>query len=281
MKNSSLWILFILITMAARIAYGHEEAIRFQLESSTNQCLYDIEVVLPAGNLSSEVKYPVVYCMDWFILDDYLKALPELMALGSLVEPYILVGITEGTTTADWASMRTRDYTPAMPTDEFTRSYLYEEALEMAGGAGEFSAFIKNELLPEIESEYPADPTRRCFAGYSFGSLLGVYLLTDDPLLFQYYLLGSPSLWYNEYYLTAELENMPLDQFSMIRKIYVSVGDQESWEMLKSYDLLRSALQEKGFESMRLKLEIIDSSGHVGAMPISLYNGLRFIFGSK
>jgi len=278
MKNLYLWLVLILIATKICIAYGQDEIFRFQLESTTNQCIYEIEVVIPAGSLSTEKKYPVVYCMDWFILDEYYKALPRLMALGSLVESYIQVGITQGTTTGDWAAMRTRDYTPAQPTDEYSKSSMYQEAIEMTGGAEEFSAFIRNELLPKIESEYPADPTRRCFAGYSLGGLLGVYLLTDDPLLFQYYLLGSPSLWFNKYYLTSELENLPVDQFSMIKKIYVSVGDEESWEMLKSFDLLRSALHQTGFENPRLKYEIIESSGHVGAMPISLYNGLRFIF---
>jgi len=280
-KNLYLWFLFILIATVISTSYGQDETIRFQLESSSNRCLYDIEVVIPAGSLSSEEKIPVVYCMDWFILGDYYKALPGLMALGSLVEPCILVGIAQGTTTADWAAMRTRDYTPAQPADEYTRNYMYQEAIEMAGGAGEFSAFIRDELIPEIESDYPADPARRCFAGYSLGGLLGVYLMTDDPLLFQYYLLGSPSLWFNEYYLASELESVPLDQLSMIRKIYISVGDEESWEMLKSFDLLRSALRQLEFENSRFKQEIIESSGHVGAMPISLYNGLRFIFSSK
>jgi len=51
--------------------------------------------------------------MDWFILGDYLESLPKLMSLGSLTEPYILVGISQGSTSDDWAVMRTRDFTPA------------------------------------------------------------------------------------------------------------------------------------------------------------------------
>jgi hypothetical protein len=48
--------------------------------------------------------------------------------------------------------------------------------------------------------------------------------------------------------------------------------------MLKSFDLMRSALTRTAGGSPETKAEIIDAAGHVGAMPISLYNGFRFIF---
>ncbi|MBU1636196.1 hypothetical protein KKC97_00840 [bacterium] len=281
MNDSLSWQVLALIMVFVSTVYGEEPELRFQLKSATNQCEYDIKVVMPAGGGASDAGFPVVYCMDWYILGDYLEALPKMMVLGRLVEPYILVGITQGSTAGDWAVMRTRDYTPAQPIDEYSKSNMYQEALELAGGADKFSAFIRSELIPKIESEFPADSARRCFVGYSLGSLLGVYLLETDPQLFQYYLLGSPSLWYNEYYLTDELEQIPPYKFDEIERVYVSVGEDESWEMLKSYDLLRSALNGLEIEDSKLKFEIISSSGHVGAMPISLYNGLRFLFGNK
>jgi predicted alpha/beta superfamily hydrolase len=277
-KNSFFWLVLALCWTLVGSSYGEEHANRFRLESKAVRCVYEIEVVVPSGSLPPGTKYPVAYCMDWFILGDYLKALPKLMALGRLAEPYILVGITQGSTTDDWAAMRTRDFTPAHPTDEYSKSNTYARALEATGGAARFSAFLKNELIPQIESEYPADPSRRCFVGYSLGGLLGVHLLTEDPQLFQNYLLGSPSLWFNDYYLSSELEKMSADQLGAIQRAYVSVGEEESWEMLKSFDILRSALHRNGLEDTRMRAEIIDAAGHVGAMPISLYNGFRFIF---
>ena len=129
----------------------------------------------------------------------------------------------------------------------------------MTGGAAQFAVFLEEELIPYIESKYPADPSRRCFAGYSLGGLLGVHLLTANPQLFQNYLLGSPSLWYNHYYLGPELEKMPPDRLRAIKRVYLSVGEEESWEMLKGFDILRSALREKGFTDSRAKMEIIIS----------------------
>ncbi|MFH1312701.1 MAG: alpha/beta hydrolase-fold protein [Candidatus Eisenbacteria bacterium] len=261
-------------------SYGQDDANRFEIESEAVRTRYEIEVVVPPGTPPPGTVYPVVYCMDWFILGDYLKALPGLMDLGRLTEPYILVGITQGKNTDDWAVMRTRDFTPAHPTDEYSKSNMYSKALEMTGGAARFATFLEEELIPRIESEYPSDPARRCFAGYSLGGLLGVHLVTRNPQLFQYYLLGSPSLWFNDYYLASDLEEMSADRLETIKKVYLSVGEEESWEMLKGFGILRSAFHEKGFEDSRVKAEIIDSAGHVGAMPIALHNGLRFLFRS-
>lgn len=226
-------VILLLITIAPSRAQEH--GIRFRLASAAVKSTYEVEVVVPSTTSGPQTRYPVVYCMDWFILGDYLKALPQLMSLGHLTEPYILVGIVQGATTEDWAVMRTRDFTPAHPTDEYSRSNMYPPALEMAGGAANFAGFLKDELIPYIESRYPCDSSRRCFVGYSLGSLLGVYLMTSNPQLFQYFLLGSPSLWFNDYYLSDELDKVPADSLAMLKRLYVSVGEEESWEMLKSF----------------------------------------------
>jgi predicted alpha/beta superfamily hydrolase len=236
--------------------------------------------VVPGGAAPGR-KFPVMYCTDWFILGDYLKSLPKLMNLGPLTEPCILVGISQGSNFDDWAVMRTRDFTPAQPTDDYSKSFMYPKAMPLTGGAAKFTSFLGDELIPRIESAYPADPSRRCMMGYSLGGLLGVHILTQQPQMFQYYILGSSSLWFNEYYLAAGLKNLPADRLKNVRKVYVSVGADESWEMLKGFAMLRAALKEKGLDDSRLQTEIIGSSAHVGAMPIALYNGIRFVFKNR
>jgi hypothetical protein len=88
-------------------------------------------------------------------------------------------------------------------------------------------------------------------------------------------------MWYNEYALAFEFEKVPGKGLESVKRIYLSVGDEESWEMLKGFGILRDALKEKGFEAPRAKAEIIRDAGYVGAMPIALYNGLRFLFRGK
>jgi hypothetical protein len=254
---------------------------RFDVTSKAVGARYTIEVVVPSGAPATGSKLPTVYCTDWFILSDFLKALPGLMDMGHLTEPFVLVGISQPGGPDAWATARTRDFTPARPTDDYSKRNVSASAVELAGGAGRFVSFLRDELIPRVESTCPADPSRRGFLGYSFGGLLGVQILAREPRLFHYYLLGSPSVWFNDYALALELQRAPAGSLESVRRVYVSVGEEESWEMLKGFGLVRGALSAKGLESPRLKTEIIPEAGHVGGMPISLYNGLRFLFRGK
>lgn len=222
----------IALVLAGGICRGDVDARRFELHSKAVGTQYVIEVVLPSGAATSGSKYPAVYITDWFILSDYFKSLPRLMDMGRLTEPFILVGISQPGKEPEWATARTRDFTPARPTDEYSKRNTYEDAVEQAGGAARFAAFLKEELIPRVESAYPADPARRGFAGYSLGALMGTFLSAREPQLFQYYLLGSPSLWFNEYGLALELEKAAPGRFDSIARVYLSVGEEESWEML-------------------------------------------------
>ena len=203
------------------------------------------------------------------------------MDMGHLAEPFVLVGISQPGIAGDWATTRTRDFTPARPTDEYSKRNTHASAIELAGGAERFVAFLRDELIPRVESAYPVDPSRRGFLGYSLGGLLGVQILAREPQLFQYYLIGSPSVWFNDDGLALELEKEPAKRLETVKRVYVSVGEEESWEMLKGFGLVREALSGKGLEGPRAKWEIIAGAGHVGGMPISLYNGLRFLFRGK
>jgi len=278
LKRAAILCLVMGCMLAATDCDAQRAPSRFTLESKVIGATYTIEVVVPEGVAAAGKKLPAIYCADWFIVADYLKSLPRLMNMGPLTEPYIMVGISAGTTMVEWATARTRDFTPDSPVDSYSKENTFAPALKLAGGGARFITFLKDELVPRVEADYPADPTRRAFAGYSLGGLLATQLLAREPKLFQYYLVGSPSLWHNEYRLAAEFEKTPEDLLRSIRKIYLSVGEEESWEMLKGYGLLRDALQHKGLTGSRIKAEIIPEAGHVGAIPIALYNGLRFLF---
>ena len=252
---------------------------RFRLDSRAVGATYAIEVVVPRGGAGPAGKLPTVYCTDWYVVGDYLQSLPRILDMGRLTEPHILVGVVAGETMEDWATARTRDFTAERPADEYSREHTYTPALDKAGGSARFLAFLKDELIPLVEARYPADPAHRVFLGYSLGALLGTEILVREPQLFRSYVLGSPSLWFNGYRLANAVRDSPGDRLRSVDRVYLSVGEQESWEMLKGFGLLRDALREKGLTAPRQKAEIVPEAGHVGALPISIYNGLRHVLG--
>ena len=281
MKRPVLSLGIVSLLATGGLLHGEGGIHRFEVDAKTVGARYTIEVVVPTGAPASGSKYPAIYCTDWFVLSDYLKALPRLMDMGRLTEPFVLVGISQPGSTDEWATARTRDFTPARPTDEYSKRSTYPRAAELAGGSSRFVAFLRDELIPRIESGYPVDPARRGFLGYSLGGLLGVQILATEPQLFSYYLIGSPSVWFNDYGFARELEGVPAKRLEAVRRLYLSVGEDESWEMLKGYGLVRDGLARAGLHAPRAKMEIIAEAGHVGGMPISLYNGLRFLFRGK
>ena len=66
----------------------------------------------------------------------------------------------------------------------------------MIGGTGELLEFIENELLPEIATMAPLDPTRRSLFGHSFGGLLTLFSLFERPGLFANWIAASPTIYW-------------------------------------------------------------------------------------
>ena len=69
---------------------------------------------------------------------------------------------------------------------------------EETGGGPRFLEFIHTELKPLIEAEYPADPADATIFGDSFGGLFSTFVLLNRPHTFQRYIIGSPSLFWND-----------------------------------------------------------------------------------
>jgi pimeloyl-ACP methyl ester carboxylesterase len=84
-----------------------------------------------------------------------------------------------------------RDMTPAAvagfnPPREAARS----------GGADQFLAFLADELMPYLETNYRVQPMR-VLVGHSLGGLFALYALQKRPSLFTGYLVMEPAVWWN------------------------------------------------------------------------------------
>ena len=114
---------------------------------------------------------------------------------------------------------RSVDYTPT-------------KADEGGGGAEKFMLFIKNELIPEMESDYGADTSRksRTILGHSFGGLAGAYAFTNHNNVFGNYIILSPSIWYdNEIMLRLEQENRSINKNNH-QLVFLGLGEMENRE---------------------------------------------------
>lgn len=151
-----------------------------------------INVFVPEQYADNDEKsYPVVYMPDGGIKEDFphiANTLADLTASGR-IDPVMLVGIEN--------TDRRRDLTPASTT-EYDRDY------GPAGdGAKVFRAFIKDELIPEVESRYRTTSTRT-IVGESAAGLFVVDTLFRMPSLFDNYIAMDPALWWNDHELVKQ-----------------------------------------------------------------------------
>jgi predicted alpha/beta superfamily hydrolase len=79
---------------------------------------------------------------------------------------------------------RDRDLTPSPQPNE-----------PLSGGAPQFIAFLKTELIPYVNQRYPTSGVNLVH-GHSYGGLFLNYVIAPDPAVFDGYLILDPAMWW-------------------------------------------------------------------------------------
>lgn len=126
--------------------------------------------------------------------------------------PPLVVGIGyPGSEDFDVAARR-RDYTPGG--DGVSE-----------GGAGPFLAFIEREVKPLIARNHPVDRKRQAIFGHSFGGLFVLHALFTRPTEFSTFIASSPSIWWQDKGVLADLPALLRGQVRP--RVQISVGSLE------------------------------------------------------
>ncbi len=276
-------ILFTLFStlMIGNSVYCQDQKHQFEISSkSVEGEVYPIEVVLPDDYDSTKL-YPILYFTDWWFSALAGPQLFSRMRLAGEMDPIIIVGIGTIGDMNDWRLERWRDLTPTNLA-EFDKSDPEENGSRgITGGAENFLAFIKDELIPLVESKYPSDTLNRGFFGYSLGGLFGAYVLSTEPKLFQKYFLGSPTLRYDGFVMVDRLKEVSPDMYSSVKAIFISVGEEESGDYLKGFADFRDLMIEKEVPGLKVKSYIVIGEGHLLSSTPAIIKGLKYLYSSK
>lgn len=171
-------------------------------------------VKLPENyNPSIAEKYPVVYLLDGFSLENTLNVVYENY-WGHYLPHMILVGISNST-------HRTRDLTPTQIKMR-SGSAMDEET----GGADNLTQFIENELIPHIDSNYTTSPYRTLI-GHSYAGLFTINTMLNHSHLFKNYIAIDPSIeWDNQYILNQAKEKLKTQSFEGV-SLYMSLAAEQ------------------------------------------------------
>jgi len=238
---------------------------------------YQIYTALPEGYESSSETYPVLYFLDAWAQFGILKQSYWLLRFYNEVPPLLLVGIAFEGDAQDLLYYRARDYTPTIVPPEKLSPEI-APLTPVSGGAPNFLRFLETELFPTIEAEYRADKSDRAIFGVSYGGLFATYILFNRPELFQRYLLGNPSLWWDEEVILEHEENYAKTHESLPAKVFVTIGSEEGKGLISRWEKLRDRINSRNYDGLELASKIFEGETHMSVIPATHSRALRVLY---
>ncbi|MFN5418677.1 MAG: alpha/beta hydrolase [Flavobacteriia bacterium] len=175
-----------------------------------------LNIYLPEGyNKNDSIKYPVIYLLDGSADEDFIHICGIVQFLNypwiASLEKSIVVGIEN----VD----RKRDFT--FPTT------VAKDKIDFptTASSSKFIAFIELELQQFIKEKYKITE-HKTLIGQSLGGLLASEILAKKPLLFNRFIIISPSLWWDNESLFKEIEKIEKKDLNANTEIYFAVGNE-------------------------------------------------------
>ncbi|KAA3608856.1 MAG: hypothetical protein D8M58_19160 [Calditrichaeota bacterium] len=244
------------ITAQTSQKYTIENSEVFFIDSkSVKDQTYKINVFIPESYAKTKKEYPVVYLLDGDLLFGMAADLQLGMRWGGHLPEVFIVGIGYRQR-AD--NKRAVDFVPKFS--------------ENNGRGDFFLSFIKNELVPAVESKYRIESENRTLYGYSRGGLFTLYALFSSPKFFKNYIAGSYILERMKFSL-IDFENSYFDNHKVLpANVYLCAGEYESPKILSFANKIKS----RDYEGLNLFIEEFPKTNHY-----TTGNSNSFVFGLR
>jgi predicted alpha/beta superfamily hydrolase len=243
---------------------------------------YQVFVAVPRSYADHpERSYPVLYVTDADYAFPLLRQIGRRLNVeGPKVEDFILVGLSYALGEEGMTSRR-RDYTP-------TQAGAHDAPADAVHGqAAAYTTYLREQVLPFVAARYRTDEARRLFLGHSYGGLLGMQIALTEPELFSGYVIGSPSLWYDNHVMDDRERDFAAGHPDLPVQVYMYVGEYEESTFGKRYDMvsdaqrMERALRSRHYPSLRLQLDVLADEDHLSVAPRGFTHGLKYLLDTK
>ncbi len=225
---------------------------------------YVLSINLPRGYSDTTKTFPVLYVLDGQWDFAFVQALYGQQYYDGFVPGIVIVGITWGGKNPDYDKRRAFDLTPTDP----GKSGQY-------GNAPNFLAFIKQELIPFIQSKYRVSNNDRTLVGSSFGGLFTLYAMFHETATFNRYILTSPSLqWDNDILSTYNKEYAQRTK-ELRARVVMGIG---GYENVPAFEAFVDKLKGENYKGFELETRVLDGFGHSGGKAEGYSRGLQFVY---
>ena len=240
-----------------------------QLHSSETGRDYDLYIRLPDEyEKYPKVKYPVIYLLDAQWDFKMMDSIYGSLKYDGFIPEVIIVGITYSGEKPDYETLRAKDFTPVNTSN-----------VSGSGDAPKFLAFLKDTVIPFVESSYQARPTERVLMGHSYGGLFTLYALFTEPSLFSGYVSGSPVTVYDTDFSFKQEESYFAQHKELATRLYIFVGEKES--LLYPVNRFVDVLKSRDYDGLELETRVIEGERHSSSKTEGFNRGMRFVLRSE
>jgi len=229
---------------------------------------YVLDVNLPRNYQDSTRTFPVLFLIDSQWDFPLVNAVYGEQYYDGFVPEIVIVGIRPGGSHPNYDSLRARDLTPTTI-----------QQMPNSGGAAKFLAFIKQEVIPQVESKYRVKKDDRALMGSSLGGLFTLYAMFHETSLFNRYILTSPSIsWDNGILFTYEKEYASKHSSLPVR-LFMARAELEGGapDFTKFVDQLKA----RTYSGLEFQTSILEGMGHSGGKSIGYPRGLQAAYARR
>ena len=234
----------------------------------------NLNIYLPEGyNQADTIKYPVIYLLDGGMDEDFIHVVGLIQFNNfswiNRVPKSIVVGIEN----VD----RKRDLTFVSSVESEKKRY------PEAGQSGNFINFIEKELQPFIDKKYNTSDSKMLI-GQSIGGLFAVEVLLKKPLLFNKYIIVSPSIWWDNGSILNRSSELLLEKFNRPTEVCISVGKEGLTPseiprvMEVDANLLVEKLKSSKSKNLNVYFDYLPLEDHATISHQAIFNALRLLY---
>lgn len=248
-----------------------------EIESTQLSEKRTLNIYLPEGYGQDDTsRYDVIYLLDGSADEDFIHVVGLVQFNNfpwiSRVPKSIVVGIANVDRRRDFT------YPTGIETDK--------KRNPTAGHSDKFIAFIEKDLQPYIEKKYRTN-TSKTLIGQSLGGLLATEILLKKPLLFNKYIIVSPSLWWDNASLLKQPSAVLNEDFAQKTDIYIGVGKEglapsETPHVMEvDANLLAEKLQGTKSKNVSVHFDYLPEENHATASHQAVFNAFRMLYSEK